>query len=363
MKFSTASETDYAGLVERGIIGESAIHMIWGLDVKQYNKLKLDDKLKDAFKVLGPSLDGLGPRILPIVMRPAASIGHDAFQKADAAYRNLKDGGTEASPDTTAKELYHPAISEGATDAKREAFLAKMWADTVEVSGEDWFFEKLGTVIYSAIINPRTPTKTAPDGLCFLSSLSSAKGSHFVLDDAETDFQALGLRAIFGEAAILALIQCDNDKLESYGCFDAIKRNAQGIGRQALKTAKWMLPLLEPVLVQLLKGQTNGQQNVASPATDLLIGNTNDSKSMSHSDPGSNIAKALKRATLSTRGLPVGSAGKSTVQQMLADRLQKTVNLDGAGFHYFLGASTLSTCVNRVKVDQVEVSTKEKKKQ
>lgn len=317
---SISGVTDYTGFVQRGIIGEAALQTILDMKIGTYQKLKLNDKLTDAFNVLGPNLYGLGPRILPLVLRPAASIGYDAYEKVEAAYQNLKNGGTETSQDTTPKSLTHPAVAEGATDTTTSDFLYKMWADTVEVSGEDWFFQQLGDVIYNAIINSRTPTKTAPDGMCFLSSLSSAKGNNFELNDVDTDFQSLSLRAVFGEAAIQALIKCDHVALQSEKCFDTIKKNAQGIGRQTLKTADWLLPLLQPIIAQLLKGDKNPPTN--KKEVNIKTPKSNDS----------NKASMLQKAALLTAGMHNKSTRNGTVQQMLADKLQNSVNLDGLAF-------------------------------
>jgi hypothetical protein len=329
---SATDVTDYTGFVQRGIIAEASIQTILDLPVRKYNSLGIDTHLRDAYELLGPNIYSLGPRLLPVVMQPAASIGYDAFKLMQDKYDKLK-AGEESADDTTPKPLDHPDVTEGSTDDNTEDFLDYMWADTVEVASEDWFFDQLGQVIYDAIINGRTPTKVAPAGICFLSSLADAKGIIEASPEHSNEgLQNLCFRAVFGEAAIQALIQCDHDKLNQEGCFDTIKMYAQDIGRQAIQTANWLMPRLAPILIQLLKNaelDPDSQGGGSSAATNASMAKSGIKKAK---HAALTMNRMTMRAARSIQGYPAESVAENTMRAKLLQDLEQMVNLDGLAF-------------------------------
>ncbi|GAB1319970.1 hypothetical protein MFIFM68171_10180 [Madurella fahalii] len=246
---------DYKGFIQRGILAESALSTILDLPMGKYMQLGLNEKLKEAYNNAGPFVHGLGPRILPVVMQPVATVGLDAHRKEHVKYERLKKNEPESSASAPQK-LQYPALPE-ATEVSVADFLTRMWADTVETADEvldkDWFFKQLGNVIYDGVLNGRTCTNYAPSGLNLLSSIAAAKGTGFPQSDTDSQLHVLSLRAMLGEAALQRLISSDHDKLQEEGYFDTIKY-AQDIGRQAM--ADWVMPRVTPIVLQLLRGQT-----------------------------------------------------------------------------------------------------------
>jgi hypothetical protein len=310
---------DYKKFKARGIIGEASLQTILGLSTQSYINLGIDAKLRDAYQKIGPNLYGLGPRLLPLVIQPAASVGYDVYQ-------SLANPTTESA---TTKDLQAPAGAESSSDSNTEDFMSKLWGDTTELAGESWFFDHLSEVIVDSLVNPPSCTQNAAGGICYASSLAAGQGIDLSLSDTDTDLQNLTVRAVFGEAAIEALVKCNHDDLQTEGCFDTIKNNAQKIGRQALKTADWLLPRLEPIIKQLLEGQK------ASSATTTSATSATANIAQKSAVKGSTRTQMLQRAASYAQGSPVSSGGKETVQEWRIRKLEQQVNLDGLAFTKF----------------------------